>query len=87
MAHAEEDSLGGEKKKVSLLEGFKVFLLRGNVIDLAIAVVIGAAFTNIVNAFVKGVVNPQQIRDVLVSQRSGPAGEGRDQEPGRGHDE
>ncbi|WP_326629587.1 MULTISPECIES: MscL family protein [unclassified Streptomyces] len=158
------------KKKVGLLEGFKVFLLRGNVIDLAIAVVIGAAFTNIVNAFVKGVINPlvgaigtkdlesyssclkgpcvtdpktgeategirilcfvitaaviyflmvlpmakylarraamqaakdgvretlevselevlKEIRDVLVSQRSGPAGEGRGQEPGRGHDE
>ncbi|WP_328920607.1 MULTISPECIES: MscL family protein [unclassified Streptomyces] len=158
------------KKKVGLLEGFKVFLLRGNVIDLAIAVVIGAAFTNIVNAFVKGVINPlvgaigtkdlesyssclkgpcvtdpktgeategirilcfvitaavvyflmvlpmakylarraamqaakdgvretlevselevlKETRDVLVSQRSGPAGEGRGQEPGRGHDE
>ncbi|WP_326817263.1 MscL family protein [Streptomyces sp. NBC_01762] len=158
------------KKKVGLLEGFKVFLLRGNVIDLAITVVIGAAFTNIVNAFVTGVINPlvgaigtkdlesyssclkgpcvtdpktgeategirilcfvitaaviyflmvlpmakylarraamqaakdgvretlevselevlKEIRDVLVSQRSGPAGEGRAQEPGRGHDE
>ncbi|WSM02944.1 MscL family protein [Streptomyces sp. NBC_01718] len=162
-----------------MLEGFKVFLLRGNVIDLAVAVVIGAAFTNIVNAFVKGVIDPlvgafgtkdlgsyssclkspcvtdpktgeategirilwgsvlsatlsfvitaavvyflmvlpmakylarraamqaakdgvqetlevselevlKEIRDVLVSQRSGPAGEGRGQEPGRGHDE
>ncbi|WP_256328179.1 MscL family protein [Streptomyces sp. NBC_01707] len=162
-----------------MLEGFKVFLLRGNVIDLAIAVVIGAAFTNIVNAFVKGVIDPlvgafgtknlgsyssclkgscvtdpktgeategirilwgsvlsatlsfvitaavvyflmvlpmakylarraaiqavkdgvqetlevselevlKEIRDVLVSQRSGPAGKGRGQEPGRGHDE
>ncbi|MFI5631417.1 MscL family protein [Streptomyces sp. NPDC051664] len=168
----------GEKKKVSLLEGFRVFLLRGNVIDLAIAVVIGAAFTNIVNALVKGVIDPlvgafgtkdlgsyssclkgpcvtdpktgetegirilwgsvlsatigfvitaavvyflmvlpmakylarraamqaakdgvqetlemselevlKEIRDALVSQRSGPAGEGRGQEPGRGHDE
>ncbi|MEU9199950.1 MscL family protein [Streptomyces sp. NPDC048332] len=47
-----------EKKKVSLLEGFKAFLTRGNVIDLAVAVVIGAAFTNIVNAVVKGVINP-----------------------------
>lgn len=47
-----------EKKKVSLLEGFKAFLMRGNVIDLAVAVVIGAAFTNIVNAIVKGVINP-----------------------------
>ncbi|WP_370623014.1 large conductance mechanosensitive channel protein MscL [Streptomyces tsukubensis] len=32
--------------------------MRGNVIDLAVAVVIGAAFTNIVNAVVKGVINP-----------------------------
>lgn len=29
----------------------------------------------------------KEIRDVLVSQRTGPAGEGRDQEPGRGHGE
>ncbi|MCX4448619.1 large conductance mechanosensitive channel protein MscL [Streptomyces sp. NPDC058369] len=47
-----------ETKKVSLLEGFKAFLMRGNVIDLAVAVVIGAAFTNIVNSIVKGVINP-----------------------------
>nr|WP_202553470.1 MscL family protein [Streptomyces sp. SID4936] len=40
------------------MEGFKAFLTRGNVIDLAVAVVIGAAFTQIVNAFVKGVINP-----------------------------
>nr|WP_202461987.1 MULTISPECIES: MscL family protein [unclassified Streptomyces] len=40
------------------MEGFKAFLTRGNVIDLAVAVVIGAAFTNIVNAFVKGIINP-----------------------------
>ncbi|WP_405485072.1 large conductance mechanosensitive channel protein MscL [Streptomyces sp. NBC_00009] len=47
-----------EKKKPSLWEGFKAFLMRGNVIDLAVAVVIGAAFTNIVNSVVKGVINP-----------------------------
>ncbi|MEI7029394.1 MscL family protein [Streptomyces pratensis] len=46
------------EKKASRLEGFKAFLTRGNVIDLAVAVVIGAAFTNIVNAVVKGVINP-----------------------------
>ncbi|MFC8231304.1 MscL family protein [Streptomyces sp. NPDC057287] len=46
------------EKKVSLLEGFKAFLTRGNVIDLAVAVVIGAAFTNVVNAVVKGIINP-----------------------------
>ncbi|WP_374114638.1 large conductance mechanosensitive channel protein MscL [Streptomyces cellostaticus] len=32
--------------------------MRGNVVDLAVAVVIGAAFTNIVNAVVKGLINP-----------------------------
>ncbi|MGV9244485.1 large conductance mechanosensitive channel protein MscL [Streptomyces sp. NPDC003710] len=47
-----------EKKAPSVLQGFKAFLLRGNVVDLAVAVVIGAAFTGIVNSVVKGVINP-----------------------------
>ncbi|WP_371653210.1 MULTISPECIES: MscL family protein [unclassified Streptomyces] len=47
-----------EKKSDGLLVGFKAFLLRGNVIDLAVAVVIGAAFTSVVNSVVKGVINP-----------------------------
>lgn len=38
--------------------GFKKFLMRGNVVDLAVAVVIGAAFTAVVTAFVKGMINP-----------------------------
>ena len=46
------------EKKPSVWEGFKAFLMRGNVVDLAVAVVIGAAFTNIVNAVVKGIINP-----------------------------
>jgi len=41
-----------------MLKGFKEFILRGNVIDLAVAVVIGAAFTAIVNSLVNGVFNP-----------------------------
>ncbi|MCX5524670.1 large conductance mechanosensitive channel protein MscL [Streptomyces bobili] len=45
-------------EKGSVLQGFKAFLMRGNVVDLAVAVVIGAAFTNIVNSVVKGVINP-----------------------------
>jgi large conductance mechanosensitive channel len=40
------------------MKGFKEFILRGNVIDLAVAVVIGAAFTAIVNTIVTGVFNP-----------------------------
>ncbi|MEU6139313.1 large conductance mechanosensitive channel protein MscL [Streptomyces sp. NPDC047081] len=47
-----------EKKEPSVWDGFKAFLMRGNVVDLAVAVVIGAAFTNIVNSVVKGVINP-----------------------------
>ena len=41
-----------------MIKGFKEFILRGNVIDLAVAVVIGAAFTGIVNAIVTGLINP-----------------------------
>lgn len=41
-----------------MIKGFKEFILRGNVIDLAVAVVIGAAFTAIVNAIVTGLINP-----------------------------
>lgn len=37
---------------------FRKFILRGNVVDLAIGIVIGAAFTSIVNSFVKGVIDP-----------------------------
>lgn len=40
------------------MSGFKKFLMRGNVIDLAVAVVIGAAFTAIVNSFVKDLLTP-----------------------------
>jgi large conductance mechanosensitive channel len=41
-----------------MLEDFKKFLFRGNVIDLAVAVIIGAAFTAIVNAIVSGLITP-----------------------------
>ncbi|MDT0268263.1 large conductance mechanosensitive channel protein MscL [Streptomyces sp. DSM 44915] len=42
----------------NVLDGFRGFLMRGNVVELAVAVVIGAAFTNIVNAVVDGVISP-----------------------------
>ncbi|MER5439816.1 large conductance mechanosensitive channel protein MscL [Streptomyces sp. NPDC002790] len=47
-----------ENNEPSLWEGFKAFLMRGNVVDLAVAVVIGAAFTSVVNTVVEGVINP-----------------------------
>ena len=40
------------------MRGFKAFLLRGNVVDLAIAVVIGVALTAVITAFVKDLVTP-----------------------------
>jgi len=40
------------------MSGFKKFLLRGNVIDLAVAVVIGAAFGAVIAAFVKDLLTP-----------------------------
>ena len=40
------------------MKGFREFILRGNVVDLAIAVVIGAAFGNIVSALVKDLMTP-----------------------------
>jgi large conductance mechanosensitive channel len=41
-----------------MLKGFKDFIMRGNVIDLAVAVVIGSAFTAIVTAVVESIITP-----------------------------
>lgn len=41
-----------------MLKEFKQFLLRGNVVDLAVGVVIGAAFGTIVNSLVSGMITP-----------------------------
>ena len=41
-----------------MLKGFKDFILRGNVVDLAVAVVIGAAFATIVTAFTDNIIKP-----------------------------
>ena len=40
------------------MKGFKQFLLRGNVVDLAVGVVVGAAFGTVVTAFVKDLLTP-----------------------------
>ncbi|OEU86954.1 mechanosensitive ion channel protein [Streptomyces abyssalis] len=47
-----------ESEKKGLLTGFKEFLMRGNVVELAVAVVIGTAFSKIVDSLVKGLINP-----------------------------
>jgi large conductance mechanosensitive channel len=41
-----------------MLKEFRSFILRGNLVDLAVAVVIGAAFTGVVNALIKDIVTP-----------------------------
>lgn len=46
--HAAKDTLGG----------FKTFILRGNVVDLAVGIVIGAAFTSVVNGLVSDIITP-----------------------------
>src|ERR1700679_1188900 len=42
-----------------MLSGFKQFILRGNVIDMAVGVVIGAAFAAVVSAFTKDLLTPR----------------------------
>jgi large conductance mechanosensitive channel len=41
-----------------MLKGYKEFIMRGNVIELAVAVIIGAAFGQMVNSFVADVITP-----------------------------
>jgi len=41
-----------------MLNEFKKFILRGNVVDLAVGIVVGSAFTSVVNAFVRDIINP-----------------------------
>jgi large conductance mechanosensitive channel len=41
-----------------MLKGFKDFLMRGNVVDLAVAVIIGAAFNGVVDGVIKGLIDP-----------------------------
>lgn len=42
----------------SMFKGFKDFIMRGNVVDLAVGIVIGAAFTTVVTAFTTGFIKP-----------------------------
>ncbi len=45
-------------EKAGILHGFKEFVMRGNVIDLAVAVVVGAAFTAVIKAFNDFIIAP-----------------------------
>ena len=50
-----------------MLKEFKAFILRGNVIDLAIGVIIGAAFNKIVSSFIDDVITPLLLKPALDS--------------------
>ena len=41
-----------------MFKGFRDFILRGNVVDLAVAVILGTAFHNIINSLVTNIINP-----------------------------
>ncbi len=45
-------------KGVNMIKGFKDFIMRGNIVDLAVAVVIGAAFAKVVDTMVSSVITP-----------------------------
>jgi large conductance mechanosensitive channel len=47
-----------EKKAQGALNGFKQFILRGNVVDLAVGVVFGASFSGLINSIVKDLITP-----------------------------
>ncbi len=47
-----------EKKSQGALAGFKQFILRGNVVDLAVGVVFGASFSGLINSLVKDLITP-----------------------------
>src|SRR3954447_5543083 len=51
-------SLDPARRAFSLLDEFKAFALKGNVIDLAVGVIIGAAFGKIVDSLVKQIIMP-----------------------------
>ena len=58
MASLRRDLQGLGKRTGGALSGFKAFILRGNVVDLAVGIVIGAAFGTVVNSFVSNVITP-----------------------------
>jgi large conductance mechanosensitive channel len=50
---------------MSIIKDFKAFIMRGNVVDLAVAVVIGAAFATIVASLVENVITPLLLAPAL----------------------
>ncbi len=53
--------------KSSFVDDFKKFLMQGNVVDLAVAVIIGGAFSKIIDSFVKDLVTPAILSPALAA--------------------
>lgn len=46
------------KEVLTIMSGFKKFIMQGNVVDLAVGIVIGVAFGEVIGAFIGGVIDP-----------------------------
>src|SRR4051812_14885394 len=57
------------KKALTLLEEFKAFAFKGNVVDLAVAVIIGGAFGKVVDSLVKNIIMP--LISLIISSEQG----------------
>lgn len=55
----------GRRAATGFLGEFREFIMRGNVVDLAVAVVIGAAFSGIVDSFVRDIITPLILNPAL----------------------
>ena len=58
MDKLDEYATTGIKRGKKVFDGFKKFVLRGNVVDMAVGIVIGAAFSGVVTALVENVLTP-----------------------------
>src|SRR5262249_58798985 len=47
-----------KRSRDPMIKGFRDFLMRGNVVELATAVIIGAAFSGVVDGLIKGIIDP-----------------------------
>jgi large conductance mechanosensitive channel len=59
----------------SLLGDFKNFIMKGNVLDLAVAVILGGAFAKVVESFIKDVITPAVLSPVLEAAKLKDIGE------------
>ena len=67
--------MGIKNKAASLIEEFKAFAFKGNIVDMAIGIIIGAAFGKIVNSFVNDIVMPG-VTAIIAMAGGKDAGEG-----------